>query len=124
MTDSKEKTVDKNSIARIELAPGRIIEPNTVFACPESQVQWLTENGAITDVKRLTVADAMAAQAPAVAPVDEDDIPLDEMTDAALGDEAAKLGIKVGKNWKRTTILKRIKAAQAAALVDDPSDLV
>ncbi len=123
MTDKKEKTIDKKSIFRIELSKDNIIQPNTVFPCPLSQVEWLTENGAITDVKRLTAADAMAAPAPVEEVVAEDDIPLDEMTDAALADVAAELGVKLTKRMKRATILKKITAAQATPLVADTDDI-
>ena len=125
--ETKEATVTKKSIHRIQLAPGRMIEPNTIFACPVSQVKWLTENGAITSPKNVTAADASARATSPVEKAETNEEPLielddlDEMDDAALRAVANELGIKAGKK-KRASLLKLIKAAQVDE--DDPEGLV
>lgn len=112
------QTVLKKAVHKIVLKD-REIAPGTHFPCPQSELKFLTEAGAITDPKRTTAAEAQAAVAepePAAVLADK---PLAEMDEDELHAKAVSLGVGIRKGTKPDTIRKKLAKAMAAQGGDD-----
>lgn len=93
------------------------IKPGTVFDCWKTDVDGLTESGAITGPGKVTQAEIAQDAADKV----DDDQASAQQTREALEDRATELKIKFNKNWGDDTL--RTKIAEAIkAQGDDGSD--